>query len=249
VNALAEAVVERGGTVRRLSGHPPLVLRQVQSARPHVASLCLVGGAAGPLAGDELHLDIDVRRNAHAQLGATGATHAQGRASTDPGRMHTTVRVAAGGSLRATPPPLVACAGSSTEVVVDIALESDAALDWRELLVLGRTGESAGGIRLDWRVSVDGRPLLRQSIDLRDPAMIAWPGAVRGQRVVATRLLVGDPEGMPGLVASTVVRSPYAVAQQLDDRAVLLTVLAADAVTAARELDELDRALRPNRRI
>jgi urease accessory protein len=210
-----------------------------------VASLCLVGGAAGPLAGDDLQLAIDVRPGAHALLGATGATLAQGRASTDPGRMHTTVRVAAGGSLRATPPPLVACAGSSTEVVVDISLETGAALDWRELLVLGRTGEPAGGILLDWRVAVDGKPLLRQSIDLRDPAMIAWPGAVRGQRVVATRLLVGDPDGVPSLVPATVVRSPYSVAQQLDDRAVLLTVLAADAVSAARELDELGRAVRP----
>jgi len=245
VNALAEAVVERGGKVRHLIGQPPLVLRQVHSPRHDVAGLCLVGGAAGPLAGDDLRLSVEVERGAHVHLGATGATIAQGRAFAEPGRLHTHVRVAESGSMIATPPPLVACGGSNTEIVLEIALEADAAIDWSELLVLGRSGESAGGVLLRWHVSVGGRPLLRQSIDLRDQAMLAWPGMIRRQRVVATRLFVGDPPGESPLVARTVVRSPYAVAQQLNHRAVLLTVLASDAVTASFEMGELARVIRP----
>ena len=173
------------------------------------------------------------------------AAIAQGCAPADPGRLITRVRIAASGSLVATPPPLVACEGSSTEVALEAALEADAALDWSEVVVLGRSAENAGGVLLSWHVSVDGRPLLLQSVDIRDPAMLSWPGMIQRRRVVATRLIVGDPHEESPLVPRTVVRSPFAVAQQLNHRAVLLSVLASDALTAGFELGELARAIRP----
>jgi hypothetical protein len=79
-----------------------------------------------------------------------------------------------------------------------------------------------------------GRPLLRQVIDLTDPAGLRWPGMIAGRRVLASALLAG-----PGLTARTIVASPTAAAQQLADEAVLVTVLADDAATAQRQRDEL----------
>jgi urease accessory protein len=163
--------------------------------------------------------------------------------------MRTTVTVGCGASLQGAPPPLVACSGSATEVGVELALCAGASIDWRELVVLGRSGESAGTVRLTWDVTVEGRPLLRQCVDLTDPNMVAWPGMLMGQRVIATQLVVGDPDGPIRVAPRTVVRSARAVAQQLDDRSVLLTVLAADAMTAGRELGLLRQAVLPQRSV
>ena len=248
--ARAGATIDAAGRVTGLTGRPPLTLRQVR-AEPHAATtLCLVGAAAGPLAGDDLGLTLQVEPGSQARLVSTGATLAQGRGGQlPPGRIHTAVTVGAGGWLEATPPPLVACHGSRTEVSVALDLDAMASLDWRELVVLGRSGEPAGEVRLEWDVRRGGTPLLRQSVDLTDPAAVAWPGTLAGRKVLATELIViGNPSAsrppyLQGLVPQTVVLSPTAVAQQLDENSVLLTVLAVDAATAASTLEALRRLL------
>ena len=47
--------------------------------------------------------------------------------------------------------------------------------------------------------------------------------------------LIGDPAGAP----RTVVASPTAVAQRVDDHTLLVTVLGDDAARATRQLDDL----------
>jgi urease accessory protein len=131
--------------------------------------------------------------------------------------------------LVADPGPLVVSHGSRVDVHLDLAIGRDARLEWRELVVLGRTGEPAGEARLRWDVTRAGRPVLRQFVDLTDPAVTAG-----GYRVLATALLV-DPRRQ----AATIVRSPTSVAQVLADGSVLATVLGHDAATATAELDRL----------
>jgi urease accessory protein len=243
--ATAGATIQADGRVSRLSGRPPLTLRQVHG---DVATLCLVGAAAGPLSGDDLSVCLDLKPGSQGRLVSTGATLAQGRGGQrQPGRMRTAVTVGAGGSLVATPPPLVACAGSQTEVAVTIDLDETASLQWRELVVLGRSDEPAGSLRLDWNVRRGGNPLLRQTIDLTDPRHASWSGMLHGQKVIVTELIVGSPLGTRH-TARTVVLSPLAVAQQLDDRSTLLTVLSGDAASADATLAELRSTLTANDR-
>jgi urease accessory protein len=83
-------------------------------------------------------------------------------------------------------------------------------------------------------VTVAGRPVLRQYLDLTDPGLRDWAGMLGDARVLATALLAG-----PGVQARTVVAAPTAVAQRLSDHAVLVTVLAQDAADAAAELTRL----------
>jgi urease accessory protein len=74
LRAHASARAERVGDVSRLvelRSDPPLVLR----ATP--AGLHLVGGAAGPLGGDELALDITVGAGACLVVRSAAATLAQ----------------------------------------------------------------------------------------------------------------------------------------------------------------------------
>ncbi|HEY3717850.1 MAG TPA: urease accessory protein UreD [Jatrophihabitantaceae bacterium] len=211
MRASASALVEPGGVLRHVESAPPLTLRRVHGP-PGTAALCLVGSAAGPLAGDELGLTLDIRGD--TTLVAAGATIAQGGAST----LHTQVYLSA--PMRADPGPLIICAGARVDVTLDITLAADATLQWHELLVLGRSGEPPGAATLRWNVTRDGQPLLRQFVDLTDPELVAWPGLLHGARTLATTLCVG-----PDLDARTVVHSPTDVTQRLADHATLRTTL------------------------
>jgi urease accessory protein len=217
----ARAVVTPGA-LAELSSRPPLTIRQVR-ARPGTIGLCLVGTAAGPLAGDELRLTLDVAAEARAELVAAGASIAQGGAS----RTAASVRLGAGARLDADPGPLIVSAGARVDVELSIEVEPTSALVWREFVVLGRTGEPAGLATVRWDVARGGLPVLRQHVDLAYPELAGWPGMTAGCRVLVSELRLG-----PDVDARTVVHSPTAVTQRLADGATLTTVLAASAAAA-----------------
>lgn len=250
------AEIAVGGVLRRVDGRPPLTLRRlrfppVNSPRGGVAdretcALCLVGSAAGPLAGDDLVVSLQLDPGAHATLQATGAHLAQGREGQPPSRLRCWANLGAGAVLVADPGPLVVCAGAAVDVEVRLEIGPGASVDWTELVVLGREGEpSVGRAALRWDVvrchgpDAPPTPLLRQRLDLANPELAGWSGLLRGRRVLGSRLLVG-----PGLEARTVVDSPFAVAQQLDTDAVLITVLADDTVVATRTANRLAARVR-----
>ncbi len=67
--ARTTAVVEAGGVLGELACAPPLTLRQVHGADrcgQGRCELCLVGTAAGPLAGDDLSICLTLRPGARA---------------------------------------------------------------------------------------------------------------------------------------------------------------------------------------
>ena len=235
--ARTTAVIEPGGVLGEVACAPPLTLRQVRGQGR--CELRLVGTAAGPLAGDDLSLCLQLRAGARATLRATGASVAQGRVhggAAVAGSLSIRADLAEGADLVADPGALVVCQGSRVDVRLDLALGAGAALDWRELIVLGRTGEPAGQATLRWDVTRLGRPVLRQFVDLTpntpDPA--ARAGLTAGRRVLACALIAG-----PALAPRTVVASPVAVAQRIDDHTLLVTVLDDDAARATRQLDDL----------
>jgi urease accessory protein len=230
VIAHARAVV-RPGVLAEVASRPPLTLRQVR-ARAGTVGLCLVGTAAGPLAGDDLRLSVDVAAGARAQLVAAGATIAQGGTS----RIRIDVRVGAGAQLEADPGALIVSAHACVHLELSLALEPSAALTWREVLVLGRTGEPPGRAILRWDVSRGGIPVLRQRVDLADPVLADWPGMTAGCRVLLSELRIG-----PDVDARTVVHNGTAVTQRLADAATLTTVLAHSAAAAHRVLQQAEQ--------
>jgi len=240
VIARTTAVIEPGGVLGEVACAPPLTLRQVRGQGR--CELRLVGTAAGPLAGDDLSLCLQLRAGARATLRATGASVAQGRvhggaAVAGPLSIH--ADLAEGADLVADPGALIVCRGSRVDVRLELALGAGAAVDWRELIVLGRTGEPAGQATLRWDVTRLGRPVLRQFVDLSpDPA--ARAGLTAGRRVLACALIAG-----PALAPRTVVASPVAVAQRIDDHTLLVTVLDDDAARATRQLDDLCTRVTP----
>jgi urease accessory protein len=237
VIARTTAVIEPGGVLGELACVPPLTLRQVRSDVRDRCELRLVGTAAGPLARDDLSVWLRLRPGARAALRATGASLAQGRDRGDAAALSIRADLAEGADLVADPGPLVVCQGSRVDVRVELALGAGAGVEWRELIVLGRTGEPSGRATLRWEVTRLGRPVLRQFVDLDpagDPALTTRAGLTAGRRVLACAL-IADPDGAP----RTVVASPTAVAQRVDDHTLLVTVLDDDAASAVRRLDEL----------
>jgi urease accessory protein len=230
VIARTTAVIEAGGVLGALACAPPLTLRQIRSDDVDRCELRLVGTAAGPLAGDDLSLSLRLRPGARGTLGATGASLAQGRGGGEAAVLSIRAELATGASLVADPGALVVCAGSRVDVRLELVLAAGAAVEWRELVVLGRTGEPAGLATLRWDVTRLGRPVLRQFTDLSDPAGLL----TAGRRVLACALISG-----PGWVARTLVASPAAAAQRVDEHTLLLTVLSNDAAGATRQLGEL----------
>jgi urease accessory protein len=229
MRAFTSAVIERGGRLAELRCEPPLTVRQVHSDDTRTCALCLVGTAAGPLAGDDLALDLTVRDGAHATLQAAGATIAQGGGGSR--SMYTAVTLGARARLVAHPGAVIVARGSRVDITVCLDLAADAAAEWHELLVLGRTGEDPGAATLRWNVTRGGRAILRQFVDLADPALAAWRGMTAGRRVLATALICD-----PTRPATTVVHSATAVTARLDEHTSLLTVLAHDTAEATVQL-------------
>ncbi len=237
MKAQACAVVLPGGRMGALHCAPPLTLRHVHD-EPGVTGLCLVGTAAGPLAGDSLTLDLRLEAAARARLQATGAGIAQGRPGGELADLTMHARLAEDAWLCADPGALVMCAGSRVDVTVSIELAETAGIEWREIVVLGRThDDTPGAVTIRWDVTRAGRPVLRQFVDLTDPQQRRW--ATRGHRVLATVLRSG-----PDVAAQTVVANPTAVTQRVDETTELTTVLGDDAAEVARTLDELVRGRR-----
>lgn len=236
--ASASALVHPGGRLATTTSQPPLTLRRVHSDDAAVCALCLVGSAAGPLAGDDLSLTIDVADGARASLHATGASIAQGRSSAA-SHVHLAASVGTDASLHAEPGALIVCEGSRVAASVALDLAATASIEWHETVVLGRHGDAGpGAATLDWNVRRAGRPLLRQRIDLRDAGRREW--LVAGHRVLSSVLLAG-----PSVEARTVVLSRTAAAQRIDDHALLITVLSEDGAAAADEVAQLLTSLRP----
>jgi urease accessory protein len=227
VTASAEIVAVAGadGAVGRLPvlrSQAPLVLRRTPEA------VYLVGGAAGPLGGDELSLSITVAAGAFLRVRTAAASVAL------PGQyglesvLRVSVSVSAGGRLEYLPEPVVVCSGARHATIVSAVLADGASLVVRDELLLGRHGEAGGAYRSVLRADYAGRPLLRHSLSVSgtDPASLG-PAVLAGHRAVGALLVVEPGAGVtgPGGVSDGVAVMPLA------GPGVLVTALADDAVT------------------
>jgi urease accessory protein len=225
MRACACIVVEsdgRGGTQPVvLHGESPLVLRRTGPRAGTGLTVHLVGGAAGPLRGDDLRLDIRVGPGARLDVRSVAASLAlPGPAERPPSRLAVSAAVADGATLRWMPEPLIAAAGCQHVAVSDIRIGAGGTLIWRDELVCGRHGEDPGSVCTDMTVRYAGATLYRHELAVGPPAP-GWSGAavLGGGRAVGSVLLVGPnlpaaatlgedaalmPLAGPGLVAMAV---------------------------------------------
>ncbi len=114
----------------------------------------LVNGAAGPLAGDDLRLDISVGGGVRLVLRSVAATVVLPGHGPGPSRLTVTAEVADGGELDFGPEPTVVADGADHRISTEVRLAATARLRLREEILLGRFGEPSGSILSTLRVDV-----------------------------------------------------------------------------------------------
>lgn len=210
----------------------PIHLRQTPDG------VYLIGGAAGPLGGDDLRLEIEVGPGATLVVRSAAASIAL----PGPGGFSQVVveaRVAPGGTLRWLPEQVIAGGGCDHRIVNRLTLAPGSTLVWRDELVLGRRGEPPGRVSNRIDVTVAGRPLLRNELKM-GPGVPAWNGpAVAGEAGAVGSLLVVAP----GLTAHAALLGPWAAILPLAGSAALASALAADSVELRSILEGAERTL------
>ncbi|GIF53300.1 urease accessory protein [Asanoa ferruginea] len=202
----------RGGTrLSTMYGEPPLLPRRTGHRQTTHAEVHLVGGAAGPLGGDDLRVDVEVRPGARLVVRTVAASLAQPSHPSAPSTLTVTVSVGANGALAWLPEATIAVRGCDhrTRSIVDLA--DGAELLWREEIVAGRHGERSGDLATATTVRYAGRTLLRHDLAI-GPRAKGWDGpAVIGARTAGTLLIVGpDAPRQPATITPTAAVMPLA---------------------------------------
>jgi urease accessory protein len=197
----------------------------------------LVGGAAGPLGGDDLTVDIDVGPGAQLSIRSAAASVALPGPGAAPSLLNVRARIGPGGGLHWMPEPLVAACGCDHRVEATVDVAAGGRLVWWEELVLGRHREASGSVTSRLRVDVDGRALLRHELALGPRHPHAAGPAVLGRAGAVGSVVVVDPawEGArSGAVATG--RDPDTAVLALDGPGVQVVSLAASAGALRRAL-------------
>jgi urease accessory protein len=244
--ARIEAVLDATGHTRLvvLSGEVPLLPRRT-GPRPgpgEPAVVHLVGGAAGPLGGDDLTVDISVGPGAALVVRTVAASIALPDRTGSPSHTRVRATVAAGARLEWLPEPLVAAARCDHRAHASVDLAPDATLVWRDELVCGRHGEQPGDASVTTVVRLDGRPLLHHQLAV-GPSAPGWAdAAVLDRARCSGTVLTVDPAWSTGGAPPSAVRGETAARLPLAGPATLTTAVALDAAQLRRALDGLDPA-------
>ena len=197
VRARASIVAEAcHGTTRfvELRSEAPLLVRATPDA------VYLVGGAAGPLGGDELTVEVRVCDGARCTVRSAAATLAQPGRTATRSWLRTRLDLGAGAELSFRPEPLIAVRGCDHTNDTRIDLAEDASLELGEELVLGRHDEASGRVRTRLHVVRAGRTILRHDLDLGGDAPGWRSGVVLGGARAATSLVVVGPDAPDAVV-------------------------------------------------
>lgn len=224
---VAVADGRRGTRLAELRGQAPLLPRQTGAGGE--AEVHLVSGAAGPIGGDRLRVDVEVGpgaslcvRTVAASLALPGPTGARSR-------FVVTARVGAGGRLRWLPEPLIGAAGCNHLSLSIVDLDEGAALLWREELVCGRHGEQVGDVEIGTTIRYLGRTLLRSTVSVGERAPgWAGPAVLGGGRAVASVVHVDPAWAATGPPAARVLGPTAAVMPLVGGPAVLASATGAD---------------------
>ena len=210
---------------RTLRSDPPLLLR------PTPAGLHLVGGAAGPLGGDRLDLEVIVEAGAHLRVRSAAASIVLPGAGVSDVRVQASV--ADGASLDWAPEPTVSVQGSRHQQRTEVSVDGTGQATWTETLVLGRTGESGGDLDATLRLVRSGVTALHQQLGCGASAP-GWSGlaGMGGHRVVCTTVGVGVGHG-GSLTGHDEATGARGMIVGLDDGVTLAQVVADDVPAAS----------------
>ncbi|MFF2453312.1 urease accessory protein UreD [Isoptericola sp. NPDC058082] len=181
-----------------------------------LARVALVGTFALLLAGDDVRVELRVGAGVVLELIEPSGVVAYDVRGGDGASWAVHATVGEGGALVWKGAPFVVTEGADVERGTAVELAAGARALISETLVLGRADEPGGGpLRSRFRARLDGRPLLVEDLDLRDPWLAASPGVVGAHRVVASVMLLGTrPDAADG-EGETLLAGPGALGRVL----------------------------------
>ncbi|QNK81650.1 urease accessory protein UreD [Nakamurella sp. PAMC28650] len=170
------------------------------------AKVALVATSALLLGGDAVDLELRVGAGAWLEIVETAGTVAYD-AEGEQSRWNVRAVVEAGGLLLWHGEPLVISDGANTLRSSRYALGDEAVVCVRETVVLGRSGERGGALRVQNQVAVGGTSVLAEDLDLSSCESRELPGILGRASVVDTVTLIGTvPPGFPPLFAGSLFR-------------------------------------------
>lgn len=240
---VAEARPDGSTRLTELVGQAPLLLRQTHTGtETSAARVHLVGGAAGPVGGDELHLDVHLGPGAEVHVESVAASLALPAPQPRESTLDINVRIEAGAALTWNPQPLIAAHGALHRTTVHIEMAEDARLTWHEQTLLGRHNEPPGSATTRLRVRRAERTLLDHTLAVGPHFPGSLGPAVAGtDRASATTLIV-DPTWTDVPPDKRLTLTPHDTADHaiavlpLDAPAVVISALAPDGLTLQRLL-------------
>jgi urease accessory protein len=212
------------------SAAPWTLVPRRRPAQPGTAVVHLVSSATAPLGGDDLSLEVHVGAGARLRLCGIAATLALPGLHGERSRAAIRFDIDVNATVEFLPEPTVVTSRASHSSTFTAQLADTARLRYRETLVLGRSGEPPGSLDSTVEIVRGETPLLRQRLDIGDPALAASAAYLAGHRVLASELVVwgADP--------STAHSGDWWSLAPLARGGSLATALAGDAVTAQRRL-------------
>jgi urease accessory protein len=233
MRAVARLVAEadgRGGTrLAVLRGESPLLLRRTGARGGAGVTVHLVGGAAGPLRGDDLRVEVAVGAGAQLTVRSVAAQLAlPGRAGLPASRLD--IRAEVAGRLVWLPEPLIAAAGCDHVTSTRVDIDDGGVVLWREDLVCGRHAEPTGAVRLSTTIRYAGSTLYRHDLSIAPDA--------RSAAVLGEYRAHGTVIAVPGLSGSFAPTDRAAI-MPLAGPGILATVVGADIREVRAALDPL----------
>ncbi|MGV9594273.1 urease accessory protein UreD [Streptomyces tendae] len=206
--------------------------RTADAARVHLAA-----GAAGPLGGDRLRLEVRVGPGSALVLGEIAPTLLLPGTYGGQSCLDVRIHVGAGAALAWLPELVIAARGCRHVTDTRVVLEPGARLVLREEVLFGRYDEPCGQYRQRIRVETGGGPLYDQELRT-GPLAPGWDGpAVTAGHPTAGTLLVVDPGRATEDAPSGTFPDPDTALMELPGGAMLLSTLAPDTAVLRRRLD------------
>jgi urease accessory protein len=233
---------DHGGTrLAVLRGESPLLLRRTGPRGPHRTgprggtTVHLVGGAAGPLRGDDLHLEIEVEAGAALTIRSVAAQLAlPGRGGLPPSVLRIHAVAGSGATLRWWPEPMIAAAGCDHRTITDVEVADGGRLFWRDDLVCGRHGEPSGSVRTSTTIRYAGRTVYRHDLAV-GPDAPGWSAAA----VLGDARAIGTLVAVPGLPGPLPPATGQVAAMPLAGPGVVVTAVGTDIRAVRAALDPL----------
>lgn len=155
-----------------------------------------MSAAAHPVGGDDLTVRIEVGAGACVRVRSVAAMLVWPGSAGERSRLRFDVELDAGARLDVAPEPTVPVRGCDHRSEAVARLAPDAALRWRDDVVLGRSGEDPGRLESMLRIERGGSVLFATGTRVGGD-VVGWagPAVTAGHRRLVTDTWVGDWDG------------------------------------------------------